>query len=485
MKFNLKDYLKLSLLYTFAASFPALLQIFILPIIEGEGRLGAVDFSQMAISESISTFVGTFILFSMTSAISRFYYDYIENKKGIATMFSSILLGIIFRGLIVFGVAIILGDYVASFFTQPELHNFSTYGYGAIGIGINRAIIIAATTLYRNQKIVSRFIIINILTALLRSTGQLIGIFCFDMSFAGYVNGAAIGGGVVTVAVIIFTFAQSGIHYSRATMKPIVRFVLPLFIFEVVKWGVLFADRFFMESTPEQLGIYDNAQRFAAGIYIIFQGLYGAVQPDFFHYLQIGIKESISDLRRLANIYMLQAQIAALGLIIPVIIYIHFFFETSLTTSATLIAIIFAQYIITAVNTIFSLPIIYNKRTDIFLVINLFVLAISLTLNYLLIPKFGYYGAIFASYTANLTQLALLVFFQNQIIKIKWNYKKSVATPLLIVIFAILTEVLKNIFDLNYLLMSFVFIGLSGFIILLQYKKEATHFIFKYLKVKG
>ena len=81
MKFNLKDYLKLSLLYTFAASFPALLQIFILPIIEGEGRLGAVDFSQMAISESISTFVGTFILFSMTSAISRFYYDYIEDKK--------------------------------------------------------------------------------------------------------------------------------------------------------------------------------------------------------------------------------------------------------------------------------------------------------------------------------------------------------------------------------------------------------------------
>ena len=131
MRFNLKDYLKISVLYTFASAFPALLQLFVLPIIEGEGRLNAIDFSQMAIAESISTFVGTFILFSMSGAISRFYYDYLDNKKGLNDLFSSVIIGILFRGLIIIGLAVILGDYLASF-SQDSLNEFSTYGYGAI-----------------------------------------------------------------------------------------------------------------------------------------------------------------------------------------------------------------------------------------------------------------------------------------------------------------------------------------------------------------
>jgi O-antigen/teichoic acid export membrane protein len=484
MNFDLKDYLKISVLYTFAASFPALLQIFVLPLIEGEGRLGAVDFSQMAIAESITTLVGTFILFSMTSAISRYYYDYLDNPAGLNTLFSSIIIGILFRGLIIIGLAMLVGDYLVSFFSQSDLHNFSSYGYGSIVVGINRAIVICAVTLYRNQKYVSRFIFVNILIAIMRTAGQLAGLFWFDMSFIGYVNGAAVGGGLVSILIIFYTFKNTGIHFSFSQMKPVMAFAFPLLIFELVRWGVMFADRIFLESSPEQLGIYDNAQRFAAGIYIIFQGLYGAVQPDFFRYLKNGVENSIADLRRLTNIYLLQAQLAALGLIIPVIAYIYIFFETTLATSGTLVAIIFSQYIITALNTIFSMPIIFQKRTDVFLYINLFVLSISLTINYLLIPKFGYYGAITASYTANLAQLALFIYFQNRVVKIKWNYQKTVLVPLLIVASAIISEVLKIYFGLNYVLVSTAFILFSLSIIVILYRHEAKHFVFKYLKTK-
>lgn len=479
MRFNLKDYLKISVLYTFASAFPALLQLFVLPIIEGEGRLNAIDFSQMAIAESISTFVGTFILFSMSGAISRFYYDYLDNKKGLNDLFSSVIIGILFRGLIIIGLAVILGDYLASFFSQDSLNEFSTYGYGAIVIAINRAIVVVTTTLYRNQKLVTRFVLINIALAITRTAGQLLGIFCFDMSFIGYVNGAAIGGGFISVIVILLVFKKCGVKFSREQMAPLTKFAFPLFVFELVKWGVLFADRLFLESSPEQLGIYDNAQRFAAGIYIIFQGLYGAMQPDFFLYLKKGVENTIADLRRLSNVYLLQAQLSAILLIIPVIAYIYLFFETSLTTSGTLIAIIFSQYIITALNTLFSMPIIFYKRTDIFLYINLLVLAVSLTINYFLIPILGYYGAIIASYCANTLQLALFIYLQNRIVKIKWNYHKTVTVPMLIVSCAIIAEFIKVYTNANYVVVAIIFVAVALLIICFLYRNEIKNIIFR------
>lgn len=479
MQFKLKDYLKISILYTFAASFPAFLQIFILPVIEGNGRLGAVDFSQLSIAESISTFVAAVILFSMNSAISRFYYDCTDDHKKLSTLFSSILAGVLFRGLLFVGIGIVFGNLFASQFTQPELQNFSTYGYGAIATGINRSVILVVVTLYRNQKRIAGFMLVNIAVALLRAAGQLTGLFVFKMSFTTYVNGGAVGGAIVTLVTVIYMLARTGFVYDKRIMRSVYLFATPLFTFEMVKWGVTFIDRFILESTPEQLGIYDNAQRFASGLVIIFQGLYGALQPDFFQYLKSGVQTSLSDLRRLTNIYVLQVQVIAIGLILPVITYIYLFFETSLSESGSLIAIIFSQSVLVAVCSMFSLPIIFNKRTGLFLFVNLAVLFVSIVLNYFLIPRLGYYGAIIASYSANMIQLALFMIIQNKIYPISWNYRKIVVIPTIIISFAIAFEFVKTQLVLNYVLISFIYVFLVFCLIIILYRKEAKQILDK------
>jgi len=482
MQFKLRDYLKISVLYTFATAFPAFLQLFILPIIEGEGRLNAFDFSQITIAETISTLVATFILFSMNSAISRFYYDAIDTPGKLSRLFSSILVGILFRGLIIVGLAVIFGNLIVSGFTQSELHDFSSYGYGAILTGINRSMIITVAALYRNEKRVLAFIIINLAAAILRATGQLVGLFVFELSFTSYINGGAIGGFLVVLIVSVIIFGRSGFVYSRELMKPVFIFATPLFIFELVKWGVSYFDRILLEINPEQLGIYDNAQRFALGLSTIIQGLYGALQPDFFRFLKDGVEKSLSDLRRLSNFFILQVQFVSIGLILPVIIYIYLFFETSLVQSGGLITIIFTQYIVLTACTVFSLPILYSKRTGLFLSVNLSVLFISITLNYFLIPLYGYYGAIIASYTANIVQLILLIIVQNKVLPIRWNYLKIVAVPLLIACFAIASEIIKVQFNFNYITASSIFIFVAFGIVLLLYRKEAGQFYNKYYK---
>lgn len=450
-RFDLRDFLRLSALYTFASAFPAVLQIVVLPFIEGAGRLGALDFAHIAISESISTFVGPLIIFSMGSGISRFYYDYRDRPGEVGRLYSSVLTGIVARGLLALAAAALLGDWLAARFTQEGLRDFGSYGYGAVAVGINRAVLTSAATLYRNERRVARFVGANLLAAAARTAFQLAGLFWFDMSFVGYVNGAAAGGGVVTLLILADAWRRAGVRYSFAMMRPVMRFAAPLFVFEMARWGVTYADRFFLESRPEQLAVYDTAQRFAAGLYVIFQGLYGAIQPDFFRFLKQGGAEAAEGIRRIGNVYMLQAQAIAIGLALPVIAYIRLCFETQLQEAAGLVTIVFAQYILLALNTLFSLAIIYRKRTDLYLAVNAAVLAVSLALNFALTRRYGPYGAVAAAYAANLAQLALLALIQRRVEPIAWNYRKTLWLPLGVVAAALAAEAAKLALGLGYL----------------------------------
>jgi len=177
VKFNAKEYFKLSLIYTLVGAFPPILQILVQPIIEGTNRLGAVEFSKMAIAESITSFVFVFAMYSMGNAISRFYYDYNNSEKGYKKLISTVFSSILFRGLLIFGVALIFGDYIGKIFHQKDLQDFSSYGYACIIIGVNRAINITAAALYRNEKRVVTFVVLNVVLGILRAAFQIIESF--------------------------------------------------------------------------------------------------------------------------------------------------------------------------------------------------------------------------------------------------------------------------------------------------------------------
>ncbi len=289
MKLDNKEFFKLSFLYTAVAAFPPVLNLFVRPIIEGENKLLPADFSQIEITETIISLAFIIATFSMTNAIARFYYDHVENKKVYNKLVSGIFNSILLRGFIVLFIGFIFSEQIGGFFTQPALQDFSKYGFAAIFSGIFRAINMTAFALYRNEKKVRLYLMFGFLLGFLRAVFQLIGVFYYDMSFIGYVYGSAIGGGIISVSILFYTYYRSGFHYDRKILKPAHKFALPLFEYAFVAWGINFADRYFLESTPITLGIYAQALLLGRGIEIILQGFQGASQPEMFRLMKDGM----------------------------------------------------------------------------------------------------------------------------------------------------------------------------------------------------
>ena len=76
----------------------------------------------------------------MSSAIARFYYDHINNKKNYNKLVSGVFNSIVFRGFAILLVAFVFRNYIGQLFTQVELQDFPKYGFAAILIGIFRGI---------------------------------------------------------------------------------------------------------------------------------------------------------------------------------------------------------------------------------------------------------------------------------------------------------------------------------------------------------
>jgi len=463
MKLDNKEFFKLSFLYTAVAAFPPVLNLFVRPMIEGESKLTPADFSQIEITETIITLAFIIATFAMSNAISRFYYDHFENRKDYNKLVSGVFNSILFRGIIVLVVAFIFKDYIGRLFTQPELQDFTKYGFAAILVGIFRAINTTAFALYRNEKKVRFYLKLGFLLGILRAAFQLIGVFYYDMSFIGYVYGSAIGSAIISISILIYTYYKSGFHYDRKILKPANKFALPLFEYAFVAWGINFADRYFLESTPVALGIYAQALILGRGIEIILQGFQGASQPEMFRMMKDGMQKNLNDIKKLSHLLMAQSQILIALAIIPAMIYCMIF-KTDLKLAAGFIAIVFIRYILRTQFIIFSFPVYFEKKTKVFLYLNLGILLVNLVLLYFLVPIIGPYGAVVAILVSQFLQVIGIYFYQKRIVHIDWNLNKLLIFPFVVIIITVIAEVIK----LNYNINIFVSASLVVFVILLS-----------------
>jgi O-antigen/teichoic acid export membrane protein len=270
------------------------------------------------------------------------------------------------------------------------------------------------------------------------------------MSFIGYVYGSAAGSSLVSLGVLIYSYKVSGFRYNRSLLNDMNRFAWPLFQYGILTWGLTFADKYFMERYPSDLGIYMTAVNFALGMQIIMQGLQGATQPEIFRFMKDGTKKREDDIKSLSNMLMAQSQ-ALIGLaIIPAMLYLTIFYETDVRLAAGFIAIIFIRYIPRTQYVIFSFPVYYEKKTQFFLYLNIITLGLNVILNFFLIPRFLIYGAVVSIMVSDIIQVLGVYFYARKISPIRWNLSKLLYSPLVCVILIIVFEIIRVNFDLNH-----------------------------------
>jgi O-antigen/teichoic acid export membrane protein len=478
---NFKEHFKLTALYTFFAAFPAVLQLVVYPVIEGNDRLGAEDFGYLAMAEALLSFLVMFALYGMAITISRYYFEVKDHPEKYRTLVSTIFTGVLIRGVLLLGLVLVFADFFGSFFNAPALADFRQYGHYLAIIALNRTIIMVALALYRNAKMVQIFVIVSLLSGLARSVFQVVGVLYFDLSFIGYLEGTAIGGGIAALVILIHTYSKCGVQYSFSAARSLNRYALPLFVTDILTWGVVFFDRFLLMDDTIALGIYDNAIKFAIGVQFISQGLTGYVQPELYRMFNKGGSHDVHGIRSQSNLFMAENVLVIILMLLPLMAFIHYFYETELIRSAGILPIVLSKYVLYAQYQIFLWPVLFIKRSDTVLYVNILVLIVVVGVNLLLVPVWGYYGAITASIIGGMIQVFLFRMIQSRLYPISWNLTKVFYFPLGVVMLMVVLELLKLFAGLHELASPIILVVLVTISMGLMYYREIKYLIRKLL----
>jgi O-antigen/teichoic acid export membrane protein len=174
-------------------------------------------------------------------------------------------------------------------------------------------------------------------------------------------------------------------------------FGLPLVPHLVMASGLVVADRFILEHYRNlgEVGIYSLAYTFGMVMYLVTQSLSQAWLPMFF---ELAEKQENRQLlgRVCSGLAVLLIAIACLGILLSPL-FVHFGLDYRYRSATRIVPLVVMGYLFHALFSLFDLSILQAKRTTSVFIISLVAFAVNLALNFAMIPRWGMYGAAWAT----------------------------------------------------------------------------------------
>lgn len=404
--------------------------------------LNPVDYGQLSVFHSWISFSGILIGFQthQSIALGRIKYTENFNKYVYNSSFISFLSFILF--LIIF---LIFKNQIGNLFDFPSyliplipINCFCSY---CITIYLCKLI---------QLKEITKNAFISILSAISNIFLSLLFIhFLKTEKYISKIIAETLSTGVIGTILFIIIVYKGGIKLNKEYLVFCLSYSMPLILHYAGSIILNQSDRVMIKSLNniDEAGIYSIVYTFSTVIGTISSSFASAWEPFYYDYKKNGDK----DIKQKATPYLLVLTLLTLGFILVGPEVFMIMVSKSYWDGIKLIPIFAASWFFDFLYTFPSLYAFYNKKTKIIAFISVIGCIFNLAFNYLLIPKFGAFGAAITTLITHVVVFNMHVFNVKFIIKGKdydYNYLfylKGII-PVLIVCFV------------NYILMDFWYI---------------------------
>jgi len=175
-------------------------------------------------------------------------------------------------------------------------------------------------------------------------------------------------------------------------------FGLPLVPHLVMASALVVADRFILEHYRglAEVGVYSLAYTFGMIMFLVTQSLSQAWLPMFFDLAGCGSENRALLGRTCSGLALLLAALACVGMLLSPL-FINLCLDPRYRSAASIVPLVVMGYLFHGLFSLFDLSLLHSKRTTSVFVISLLAFTANLALNFALIPRWGMYGAAWAT----------------------------------------------------------------------------------------
>jgi O-antigen/teichoic acid export membrane protein len=388
--------------------------------------------------------IGILLATAISSSIYRFYFEY-DSEKDRKQVISSAIITI--GGIGACGViAASLFSYKLSDLILDNSELYYLFLISFISMWFQSINAVAFDYLRAKQQS-TRFIIFSVGKLILALSLNIYTVCILKIGVLGILLSTLISSVVVSGILLVPILITIGFHFSKDKIVAMLKYGLPLIPSQFGAFIVHLSDRFFIKAycSISDAGIYSLGYRI------------GALPSNF-----ISGPFNQTWMPRRFEMYKQDGAEKVFGQIFTYFLALMFFAGLVVSISAKEILMIIADQgywsaykivpIIVMATTIFSLHYHFNmgilikKKTKILSYINLSNSALILCLNYFAIPKYGIYGAAYATLIAFIYKVSLTYYFSKKYYSVHFEFKR---------IFQLLVTTI-----LLYIILSFISLGI-------------------------
>ncbi len=379
------------------------------------------EYGIMEIVHVVVSLLQTVIGMGVVSGVAVFYFEaktQVDKNKVVSTAF----LGL--GGLAIATIAVLM--FFSSMLAELALDSaeYAKYFYvsfAAMGFGVLNDI---NTNYFRINKKSKTVVIISLSTLIVNVSLNIFFLVYLEMGVWGIFLSTLIVASANLLIVTPYIFTKIGFNISYDIMKKLIKFGLPLIPSNLASYLVVASDRLFIKhyvSTAET-GLYSLGYKFGTLVNNFvttpFNQIWGPRRLEMF---KKGNSEEI-----FCRIFTYYTFVLILGgLVISVLSrdIVHIMAHESFWDSYKIIPLITLAHIIFSFFYHFNIGIMVEKKTKYFAYINVVNAIVNLALNFILIQKYGIWGAGFSTLISYLLRTSLCYYFSNKLhkIRVEWG----------------------------------------------------------------
>jgi len=434
--------------YGFVQILQGAIGFFLLPIYTT--YLTPHDYGIVSIVTSIMGFLTMFYLFGLQGAISKFYYEYVDDedsfKKFIGTIITTILMISLCLTLFLFGTH--------RFILDKFIKGISFYPYMAIGL-----LTVSFSTIFpiyqgilQMQHKAEKYAV--------QQFAMFLATLILNVVFIVIIKLGAIGPLLSAFIVSVITFIYAVIVFNKFTnwkidkniMSKSLMYSAPLVPHTLAGWISNLADRLILNSlkSASLVGIYNIGYQFGNIINIAAGAVNSAFVPWFFSIMKDS-KNDRTQIYRFGNAFILLYSLGALWLSILSPYILKIMVNKNFYSAVDCIPFIAFAYVFNGLYYFFVVGLFYNVRgTKFIFIASTISAAVNVALNFALIPKYNIIGSSIAT-LSSFALVSVMVLLLSKIVNKKDDLKWKYITMYSIVIVAMIITVAIKKMQLNLL----------------------------------
>ena len=418
-----------SSLYTFGELLRSSLSFLLLPLYTR--LLTPADYGILGVMVPVYSLLGILMALGLPAAMLRFYFDH-DDEEARARYVSTVSAAMISSGLLIGLVMTALGPWLFGLLL-PNV-SFNPYVLLVVWNAALSTISLAPMTLFRARQQAQYFILFTLVDFLLNTSLILFLVAGQRQGALGSLRGQLLSAALMAVPslwILLRTAALGRINghslgrvLSWEALRPSLLFGLPLLPNLLGTWVLNVSDRIVLDSlvSKEAVGLYTLGYQFGILLNLISVALNNAWTP--FFYQNAGERKNDTMLGTFITYQtllftLLALAIALLGREAIEIIAAPAFWPAYQVTPWIALGYLARFLVFFPVN-----GLLFRKRPQWMAVATLLAAAANITLNLLLVPRFGIMAAAFNTFAAFLLLLALVAPVSQRAFPIRYEFKR-------------------------------------------------------------